>query len=142
MVTDLQAKYDFAIELVEELRRELKNRDDEIEHLKNKHKTILEMHKDRLTLLNERDAARAEIEYLQEAEQSCGRLAKRTSDLRLELGAATALLSRMAEALEQAGCQCTISERMSGHLIDCTVPQIQDALAEFHKSAFAEGVGK
>lgn len=41
------------------------------------------------------------------------------------------LILREAVELLMGGCSCSVPERMSGHLVDCPTPHVEDLLNSF-----------
>lgn len=42
---------------------------------------------------------------------------------------------REAVDLLKSSCACSVSERMSGHLVDCAVPHVNELMNEFVETA-------
>jgi hypothetical protein len=38
-------------------------------------------------------------------------------------------VARLESALEKVDCNCSVTERLSGHLTDCFMPELEQALA-------------
>lgn len=47
------------------------------------------------------------------------------------------LVGVLREAVEllTSGCQCSVKERMSGHLVDCPTPKLAELLDEYETTA-------
>ena len=59
----------------------------------------------------------------------CNRLAKLVRGVTAKLAEAKAREVNLREAAEQAQCSCSIAERESGHLVDCWMPSLREAIA-------------